>query len=357
MRGAIMAESVGVLIVDDSAYMRVVLTDMFQSERGISVLGTAKDGLEALDMAKRLKPDVVLLDIQMPKMDGLATLQRIMRECPTRVIMLSAMNRVDVQLPLKALEMGAVDFIPKPSGPVSVDIIRYKKSIADLVRNAASARVDVLKRMREPIQMRHLEETVSKPTGGRARAIVMAASTGGPRSLETVFSALPKNLRVPVMIVQHLPPEFAPSFAKRLDAAKGPRVVLAVDGTVIEPGTAYLAPGGYHLRLERRNGRSVVARLEDSPPVQFVKPSANVLFESAARCFGDGLLGIVMTGMGSDGAQGAKAVRAAGGRVIVQNEATSVIFGMARAVINEKAADDIVPLDRIPREIIEFAEG
>ena len=352
-----MATAVRVLIVDDSAYMRVVLRDMLQSEEGITVMGTAKDGMEAVQKVKALAPDIVLLDIQMPKMDGLATLQRIMKECPTRVVMLSAMNKVDVQLPLRALEMGAVDFIPKPSGPVSIDIVRYKKSIVELIRNAASAQVDVLRRMRGPIQVKHLRDASGRIPGSRAKAVVMAASTGGPRALEIVFAALPKNINAPIMIVQHIPAEFSPSFAKRLDAANGPKVVLAVEGTVIEPGTAYLAPGGYHLKLDKKAGKGVIARLEDSLPVQFVKPSANVLFESASSCYRDGLLGVVMTGMGSDGAKGAKAVKAAGGRVIVQDEATSVIFGMARAVINEKAADDVVPLEKIPEKIMAFIEG
>jgi len=352
-----MSDAVRVLIVDDSAYMRVVLRDMLQSEVGMSVVGTAKDGLEAIAKVKELRPDVVLLDIQMPKMDGLATLQRIMKECPTRVVMLSAMNKVDVHLPLQALEMGAVDFIPKPSGPVSIDIVRFKKAIAELVRNAALAQIDVLKRLRGGIPIRHLEEArPSTPCTG-TKAVVIAASTGGPRSLEALFVALPRDIHAAIMIVQHIPAEFSPSFAKRLDAAKGPRVKLAIDGAAIETGTAYLAPGGYHLKVERRNGKGVVARLDDGDPVQFVKPSANVLFESAARCYGDKLLGVVLTGMGSDGAQGAKAIRAAGGRVIVQDEATSVIFGMARAVIGEKAADEVVPLDRIPERIIQFMEG
>lgn len=345
------------LIVDDSAYMRVVLRDMLQSEEGMSVVGTAKDGIEAISKARELKPDVVLLDIQMPKMDGLATLQRIMKECPTRVVMLSAMNKVDVQLPLRALEMGAVDFIPKPSGPVSIDIVRFKKAIGDLVRSAALAQVDVLKRMRGPIQVRHLEET---PAPGRCtdnKAVVIAASTGGPRSLETLFAALPRNIPASILIVQHLPTEFSLSFAKRLDAANGPRVVLATDGISIGPGMAYLAPGGHHLKIELKNRKSVVARLDDSAPVQFVRPSANVLFESAAKCFGERLLGVVMTGMGSDGAQGAKAIRAAGGHVIAQDEASSVIFGMAKAVIDDKAADEVVPLDKISERIMRFIEG
>jgi len=343
--------------VDDSAYMRVVLRDMLQSEEGMSVVGTAKDGLEAITKVKLLKPDVVLLDIQMPKMDGLATLQRIMKECPTRVVMLSAMNKVDVQLPLHALEMGAVDFIPKPSGPVSIDIVRFKKAIADLVRNASLAQIDVLKRMRGPIHVKHLQEAAPPAHSAETRAIVIAASTGGPRSLEAVFAALPMNIRAPIMIVQHIPAEFSSSFAKRLDAAKGPRVVLATDGIAIEPGTAYLAPGGFHLKVEMKNRKGVVARLDEGSPVQFVKPSANVLFESAAKCYGDRLMGVVMTGMGSDGAQGAKAIREAGGRVIVQDEKTSVIFGMAKAVIDEKAADEVVPLEKIPEKIIQFIEG
>lgn len=352
-----MTGPVRVLIVDDSAYMRVVLRDMLQSEEGISVAGTAKDGLEAVAKASSLRPDVVLLDIQMPKMDGLATLQRIMKESPTRVVMLSAMNKVDVQLPLKALEMGAVDFIPKPSGPVSIDIVRFKKAIADLVRSAAAAKLDVVKRMRGPLHVKHLQEakpSAPKPDG---KAVVMAASTGGPRSLEAIFAALPRTISCPVFIVQHIPAEFSSSFAKRLDAAKGPRVALATDGTVIEPGTAYLAPGGYHLKLQRKDRGRVVARLDDSSPVQFVKPSANVLFESAAECYGDRLLGVVLTGMGSDGAQGARAIKKSGGRVIAQDEASSVIFGMAKAVIEAKAADEVVPLERIPQSIMEFAEG
>lgn len=352
-----MPDAVRVLIVDDSAYMRVVLRDMLQSEQGMFVVGAAKDGIEAITKVKDLRPDVVLLDIQMPRMDGLATLQRIMKECPTRVVMLSAMNKVDVHLPLRALEMGAVDFIPKPSGPVSIDIVRFKRAIADLVRNASNAQLDVLKRMRAPMQLRPLQESAAPPKNGHTKAVVIAASTGGPRSLEALFAALPRNMRAPILIVQHIPAEFSPSFAKRLDAANGPRVMLATDGTTIEPGNAYLAPGGYHLRIERRKTKGVVARLCEGEPVQFVKPSANVLFESAAECFGDGLLGVVMTGMGSDGAQGAKAIRAAGGRVIVQDEATSVIFGMARAVIGEKAADEVVPLDRLPERILQFIEG
>lgn len=352
-----MPDTVKVLIVDDSAYMRVVLKDMLQSEQGMHVVGTARNGIEAVDKVKALSPDVVLLDIQMPKMDGLAALQRIMKEHPTRVLMLSAMNKMDVQLPLKALEMGAVDFIPKPSGPVSIDIVRYKKSIVDLIRSAFAARMDVLRKMKGPLQVEQLELTKSAPKRPLPKAVVLAASTGGPRSLEVVFASLPRSLPATLFIVQHIPAEFSSSFASRLNAAKGPQVILARDGDVPEPGKAYLAPGGLHLKLSPATGGGSVLRLDEGAPVQFVRPSADVLLESAARVYGSGLMAIIMTGMGSDGAKGAKAVKAAGGRVLAQDEATSVIFGMAKAVVAEGTADEVVPLMGIPRKIIQFVEG
>lgn len=352
-----MTDAVKVLIVDDSAYMRVVLRDMLQSEEGMHVVGTAKDGLEAVEKVKALSPDVVLLDIQMPKMDGLAALQRIMKDHPTRVIMLSAMNKLDVHLPLRALEMGAVDFIPKPSGPVSIDIVRYKRSIAELVRNASSARIDVLRRMRGPQRVEHMEAPRVSPARPGAKAIVFAASTGGPKSLEVVFGALPRSLPASVFIVQHIPAEFSDSLAKRLDGANGPQVRLAGDGHVVEPGIAYLAPGGHHLKVVRRGADRTVMRLDEGEPVQFVRPSADVLLESAAECYGSGLMAVIMTGMGSDGAKGARAVKAAGGRVVVQDEATSVIFGMARAALAQGAADEAVPLGAIPLRVIKFIEG
>lgn len=352
-----MPDAVKVLIVDDSAYMRVVLRDMLQSEQGILVVGTARDGVEAIEKVKALSPDVVLLDIQMPKMDGIAALQRIMKDHPTRVLMLSAMNKMDVQLPLRALEMGAVDFIPKPSGPVSIDIIRYRKSIVDMVKNAASARMDVLRSMRGTIRVEHLTVPKVHTSKPASKAVVFAASTGGPKSLEVVFASLPKGIPAPIYVVQHLPAEFSSSFASRLNSANGPEVLLAKDGDIAVPGNAYLAPGGLHLKLAPRNGDRVVLRLEDSEPVQFVRPSADVLLESAAKLYGSGLMAVIMTGMGADGARGARAVKAARGTVVVQDEATSVIFGMAKAVIAGGAADEVVPLGAIPRRVMQFIEG
>ncbi len=350
-----MAKRVKVLIADDSAYMRVVLKDMLESEGAIEVIAGAKDGLEAVDLTKSMRPDVVLLDIQMPKMDGLATLQRIMKDSPTRVVMLSAMDKVDEQLPLRALEMGAVDFISKPSGPVSVDIINFRERITEVISEAAGARVEALNRSRGPLPVKlgHLH----KPLNNQLKAVVIASSTGGLRALEMVFAALPSDLPGSFFVVQHLPPEFSQSYATRLGAAGGPRVVLARHEQRVERGLAYLAPGGKHLRLRWKGASALTTRLDDDEPVNFVKPSADVLFASAADCLGEDVLAVVLTGMGTDGTIGAKNVKDAGGKVVAQDESTSVAYGMPQSVIENGFADKILPLDKIPERIIEFLEG
>lgn len=349
-----MPSKVRTLIVDDSAYMRVVLKDMLESDPGIEVTGVAKDGLEAVDKVKSLKPDVVLLDIQMPRMDGLATLQRIMKEAPTRVIMLSAMDKKDDQLPLRALGMGAVDFISKPSGPVSIDIVNFADRIIEIVKTGAAARIEALQHSRAPPPRKMA--ALKKQAAKNFRSIVIAASTGGPRALETIFAALPNDLPAPLFIVQHIPEDFSLSFARRLDSAKGPRVVLATDGQRVERGMAYLAPGGRHLKLCWRGASTLLIKLDDGAPVNFVKPSADVLFESAADCLPSQTLAVVLTGMGSDGTEGAKAIRKAGGKVIVQDEQTSIVFGMPRAVIEAGVADKVLSLEEIPGAIVEFLE-
>ena len=351
-----MPDSVKILVVDDSAYMRVVLHDMLESEEGLTVVDTAKDGIEALEKVERLRPDIVLLDVQMPRMDGLTTLQMIMKNRPTRVVMLSAMDKLDGQLPLRALSMGAVDFIPKPSGTISIDIINYKARIANHLRTIARAKLEALKRNCSTARLLSSESERMPDVRTKTKAIVLAASTGGPRALETVFSILPRSLPASMFIVQHLPVEFSALFAKRLDSLQGPSVELAMNGAFVENGKTYLAPGSTHLILESIERKGVMMKLDDGPPVQFVRPSANILFETAARCYGKRLLGVVLTGMGSDGAKGAEVIKRYGGRVIVQNEESSVIFGMAKAVIGGGVADEVLPLEDIPRRMIDFIE-
>ncbi|UCE45971.1 MAG: chemotaxis response regulator protein-glutamate methylesterase [Methanobacteriota archaeon] len=351
-----MPDKVKVLIVDDSAYMRVILKDMIAIEDDLEVIATARDGVEALAKIEEHSPDVVLLDIQMPKMDGLATLQRIMKERPTRVIMLSAMDKVDFDLPLRALEMGAVEFISKPGGPISVDIVKYQSSIARTLRDVSRAKIEALQLARAPIRTDAQRIKPRKTTEAGFKAIVIAASTGGPRALEYVFSRLPRDIPAAIFVIQHLPPMFSGSFSKRLNSVKGPRAVVATDDQKAMRGFAYVAPGGHHLVLTECTEGSAFMKLDDSRPVQFVRPSADVLFESAAKCFGKRLLAVVLTGMGMDGANGARAVKSAGGKVIIQDETTSVIFGMPKAVLDSGVADMVAPLKDIPAQIIKFLE-
>ena len=351
-----MPDKVKVLIVDDSAYMRVILKDMIAIEDDLEVIATARDGVEALSKIKEHSPDVVLLDIQMPKMDGLATLQRIMKEHPTRVIMLSAMDKVDFDLPLRALEMGAVEFISKPGGPISVDIVKYQSSIARTLRDVSRAKIEALQLARTPIRTDAHRIKPRKTVETRFKAIVIAASTGGPRALEYVFSRLPRDIPAAIFVIQHLPPMFSGSFSKRLNSVKGPRAVVATNDQKAMRGFAYVAPGGHHLVLTECTKGSAFMKLDKSRPVQFVRPSADVLFESAAKCFGERLLAVVLTGMGMDGANGARAVKSAGGKVIIQDESTSVIFGMPKAVLDSGVADVVAPLKDIPAQIIKFLE-
>lgn len=349
-----MPEKVKVLIVDDSAYMRVVLKDILESEPGIEIVGSAKDGVEAIERAKELAPHVVLLDIQMPRMDGIATLRRIMRESPTRVIMLSAMDKFDDQLPLRALEFGAVDFISKPSGPVSVDIVNFKDKIVDIIMLAAGVKVEILKRTSAPLPNKL--GAMKTPSAPEMKGIFIAASTGGPRALEMIFAALPKEIPAPLFIVQHIPAEFCGSLSQRLTSSNGPMVGLARNDLRAEKGMGYLAPGGRHLKVAWKGTTSLVMRLADDPPVNFVRPSADVLFKSAAECLGVNAMAVVLTGMGSDGAAGARAIKLAGGEVLVQDEQSSLAFSMPRSVMEAGADPEILPLEEIAERIVKFLE-
>ncbi len=349
-----MPDKVKVLIVDDSAYMRVVLKDILESEPGIEIVGNAKDGVEAIERTRELAPHVVLLDIQMPRMDGLATLRRIMRESPTRVIMLSAMDKFDDQLPLRALEFGAVDFISKPSGPVSIDIVNFKDKIVEIIMLAAGVKVETLKRTSAPLP--HKLGAMKKPQVPESRGIFIAASTGGPRALEMIFAALPKEIPAPLFVVQHIPAEFCRSLTQRLSSANGPKVELGRHDLKAERGMAYLAPGDRHLKVAWKGATNLVMKLSDDPPVNFVRPSADVLFKSAAESLGENAMGIVLTGMGSDGAAGARAIRCAGGTVLVQDEQSSLAFSMPRSVMEAGADPEILPLEEIAEHIVTFLE-
>ena len=329
-------------MVDDSAFMRRLITELVESRPEFLVVGTARDGSEALAKVSSLRPDIVTLDIEMPGVDGLSALARIMTEMPRPVVMLSAAgSETGNSMTIRALELGAVDFVRKPSGPVSIDLVTVR---AELLRALAAASVmrmpncapTARSRVTEP---RHTRETRQ---GSPARSVVViAASTGGPKALSEVVAHIPESLCAAVLVVQHMPGDFLQSLARRLSQiGEMPATVARHDEPVIA-GRIYLAPGDRHMSVAMRGGLPFI-ETDDGPLVCGVRPSADPLFRSAACAFGPKVVGVVLTGMGQDGSEGLRAIRAAGGGAIVQDRASSIIYGMPRAALAAAGADRVV---------------
>lgn len=330
------------LVVDDSAFMRRLITEIVESRSEFLVVGTARDGSDALTKVRSLRPDIVTLDIEMPGMDGLTALESIMSEMPRPVVMLSAAGSESGNaLTIKALELGAVEFVRKPSGPVSIDLVSVR---AELLRALAAASiVRVPHTVLSVPEPRHemwkpRESSHSHPA---TSAVVIAASTGGPKALSEVVAHLPHGLSAAVLIVQHMPGDFLTSLAKRLSQLGPLPVTVARHEEPVLSGRVYLAPGDRHMTVSMRNTTPVIVT-DAGPVVCGVRPSADPLFSSAARVFGENLVGVVLTGMGRDGSDGLRAVRAAGGGAIVQDRASSIIYGMPRAALAAAGADRVV---------------
>jgi len=330
-----------VLVVDDSIVMRRIITDLLSSDQDLEVVGAARNGLEALEKVRTLNPDVVTMDIEMPVMDGLTSLQHIMAEFPRPVVMLSSMDKRQADITFKALELGAVEFIPKTSGSLSLDLERVGDTIVEKVKAAARAKVH-----HSRPSVRSIQPSII-PTLSGDWIVVIGCSTGGPKSLPEVLSRLPGNLPAPVLVVQHMPEGFTRSFAERLDMTSPLEVKEAEDGEEIHKGHVYLAPGNKHLLL---NGRKLM--LDDGPKVNYVRPAVDVLMNTVAPIYGPRTVGVILTGMGSDGAEGMKLIKRNGGKTVVQNEETCVVYGMPKAVVDLGAADRIVPLEDIAKNIV-----
>jgi two-component system, chemotaxis family, protein-glutamate methylesterase/glutaminase len=338
---------VKVLIVDDSSFMRKALAQILASRHSMEIVGTAADGQEAIKKIHQLHPDVVLLDIEMPVMDGLTALAHIMADCPTPTLMLSALTKKDTAIAIKSLEYGAVDFISKPSGVISYDIDKLGNEIISKVKAAATVNV---KKIKLPMPMEQYQPQ-NLAMARRKKIVVIGASTGGPSALAQVLSGFPRDISAAIIIVQHMSPGFIPPFVDRLKWGCPLRISIAKRGEIVEPGSVLVAPGGYHTMISV-NGNGNKIQLSRKTAVQSIYPSIDYAMESAANAYGEYALGVLLTGLGSDGANGLKAIKEAGGGTIAEDESTCVIFGMPKAAIEMGCVDEIVPLPGIARAIL-----
>jgi two-component system chemotaxis response regulator CheB len=337
-----------VLIVDDSAIVRRALSEIVGSHPDLEVAGTASDPFVARDKILSLKPDVLTLDIEMPRMDGLTFLKKLMRFHPLPVVVISSLGEASGRAAIEALQSGAVEVVAKPGGPYSVTELRTELALK--IRAAAQAR---LRRPNAPAPPRPTEVESVRPASCVASLIAIGASTGGVEALRSVLMELPPEMP-PIVIVQHIPAVFSAEFARRLDRTCKIHVKEAADGDRIEPGHVYIAPGNFHLTVRRAAG-SLRAVVQDGEAVHYQRPSVDVLFESVAREAGAGAVGAILTGMGADGAIGLAVMKKTGAHTIAQNEASCVVFGMPREAIRIGAANEILPLDEIPGALMRSA--
>lgn len=344
------------LVVDDSAFMRKVIRDILNSASDIQVIATARNGQEAIEKVETLHPDVVTLDNVMPELNGLDALGYIMSECPTPVVMLTATDPENADITLTAFEYGAVDFIEKPSGQISLDISKLRDEIIQKVKAASQVdvtKLDFIHKKPQSTPKRHYPRRTTS-SNGYQKIVAIGSSTGGPRALEKVIPHLPEDLGTPVLIVQHMPAGFTKSLSERLDAHSKLEVREAREGDELKSGLVLLAPGGYHMEIKSQNGVDVVA-LNKKPKQNGVRPSVDVLYRSLLPT-GKDVISVILTGMGRDGAEGVHALRRAGGRVIAEDRSTCVVYGMPKAVIENGDADIIAPIHEVAERIVELVK-
>ena len=349
-----MNPKIRVVVVDDSALVRGLLAEIIDRQPDMCCVGAAADPLVAREMIRNLNPDVITLDIEMPRMDGIDFLSRLMRLRPMPVVMVSTLTERGADVTLKALELGAVDFVAKPKIGVADGLRQLGADITEKIRTAAKARVH---RLATPAAGANAApaKPVTMASLGRLsteKIIFIGASTGGTEATREVLMNLPADCPA-VMITQHMPPGFTKSYAARLNGLCRIRVAEAQDGERVLPGHAYIAPGGFHLSVER-SGANYIARVQDGEPINRHKPSVEVLFDSAARVVGRNALAVMLTGMGADGAKAMRSMRDAGSYNLVQDENSCVVFGMPREAIAHGAANEVLPLTQIAPRLIEW---
>jgi len=343
-----MPSIIRVLIVDDSAFVRKVLRQILSKSPFIEVIGAARDGMEAMELIEQLHPDVVTLDLNMPRGDGLTFLKAQMAKSPLPILVVSMASKDGDQV-LAALESGAVDVIQKPTGLATDRLLEITDELVAKVKMAASARVHV------PVapSMSETHHPIESQQTARIDMVVIGVSTGGPQALKYLIPRLPRDFPVPVAIVLHMPVGYTELFARSLNDVCDLEVVEAAEGQAIRPGQVLLAPAGLHLSMVRQKNGEVVAHLDVQPLDTPHRPAVDVLFRSAADVFGERTLAIIMTGMGSDGMQGAAWIKARGGQVFAEAEESCVVYGMPRSVIEAGLCDQIIPLGKISDAILE----
>ncbi|MFV8781579.1 protein-glutamate methylesterase/protein-glutamine glutaminase [Microbulbifer sp. SA54] len=341
-------EKIKVLCVDDSALIRGLMREIIDSQPDMEVVAVAPDPLVARDLIKRLNPDVLTLDVEMPRMDGLDFLERLMRLRPMPVLMVSSLTRAGSEITLRALELGAVDFVPKPQLGIRSGLLEYGALIADKIRAAAGSRP-----ARRETTVAAAPRSLDSVMVSSEKLLIIGASTGGPEAIRQVLEPLPPNSPA-ILIAQHMPSGFTRSFAERLDRLCRIRVKEAEQGERVLPGHAYIAPGDQHLKLARSGANYLVA-LDSGPAVNRHRPSVDVLFQSAAEVAGRNAIGALLTGMGRDGARGLLAMRDVGAATLAQDERTSLVFGMPREAIAVGAAEEIVALENVAARLLALA--
>jgi two-component system chemotaxis response regulator CheB len=347
-----MARQIRVLVVDDSAVVRKVFTEELSREEGIEVVGAAADPFIARDKIVRLMPDVITLDIEMPRMDGLTFLKKLMKYYPLPVIIVSSLTQKGGKLAMEALSLGALEVIAKPSAPYSVGDLRIE--LAEKIRAVACANVKANRQLSEREEPPKSEPPSRALISTTNKIIAIGASTGGTEAIKTVLTGIPYD-SPGILVVQHMPVEFTSSFAKRLDSLCTLDVKEAEDGDSVVNGRVLIAPGNYHMLL-KRSGRGYYVRVKSGPLVHHQRPSVDVLFKSVADHAGRNAVGIILTGMGSDGADGLLKMRQTGAHTIAQDEQSCVVFGMPKEAISRGAAEKVLSLTDVAKTSIEMIE-
>lgn len=349
-----MSSLIRVLVVDDSAFMRKVISEMLDTD-SIEVIATARNGEDALKKLEEYEPDLITLDVEMPKMDGLEFLRKIMPERSLPVIMLSTLTNENDTTTIEALELGAVDFIPKPSGSISLDIDKVEEKLIEKVKVAAECNIENCNTKKTNLTDTNQSTTFSREDRRLNResknddeVVIIGASTGGPKALKEVMTKISSDFSIGILVVQHMPPNFTASLAQRLDRLSQIKVKEAEEGDMIKPGQALLAPGDYNM-LVTKGGKIT---LSQNKKLHNVRPAIDLTMESAVKYYGSQTLGVVLTGMGKDGTRGLKAIKSAGGYTIAQDEKTSVVYGMPRSAYEAGVVNSVKPLPQISDEIV-----